>query len=156
MVGVGRLVVEKEEGEVEIAVPGGTGSAGEDVEGFWDFSLSPGTDEDKYAGKGGTGGTDEVEYEVSGRTDEVECEVAGRTDEVECEVAGRTDEDEYKVQAGNDAVEYEVSGRTDEDEYEVEGGAVSGAGGGIHCCAIFFSTSTTRSMTSKKIKPKAM
>ena len=35
MVGVGRLVkVEVEEGDMEIAVAGGVGSAGEDVEGF--------------------------------------------------------------------------------------------------------------------------
>ena len=71
-------------------------------------------------------------------------------------VEGGTDEDEYKVQGGSDEVEYEVEGGTDEDEYEVEGGAVSGAADGIHCCAIFFSTSTTRRMTSKKIKAKAM
>ena len=113
MVGVGRLLVvemvEMVEGDMEIAVAGGVGSARE-------------------------GGTDEVEYEVE----------------------GGTDEDEYKVQGGNDAVEYEVEGGTDEDEYEVEGGAVSGTVGGIHCCAIFFSTRTTRRMTSKKIKPKAM
>ena len=143
MVGVGRLVVVvMVEGDMEIAVAGGVGSADEDVDGSWDFSLCS--------------GTDEVVYEVEGGNDEDKYEVKGGTDVVEYEVAGRTDEDEYKVQGGNDAVEYEVEGGTDEDEYEVAGGAVSGTVGGIHCRAIFFSTRTTRRMTSKKIKPKAM
>ena len=101
-------------------------------------------------------GTDGHEYEVEGGNEEDKYEVKGGTDAVEYEVGGGNVEDEYKVQGGNDAVEYEVEGGTDEDEYEVPGGAVSGTVGGIHCCAIFFSTSTTRRMTSKKIKPKAM